>query len=70
MGTVLAVSIRTLDCCEPQDGSYKMRKLILAPTGSGFNKAMILGAVPYFRVIFVQKAQHAQVISVRHLIPG
>jgi hypothetical protein len=29
---------------------------------------MILGAVPYFRVVFVQKAQHAQVISVRHLI--
>jgi hypothetical protein len=47
-----------------------MRKLILAPTGSGFNKVMILGAVPYFRVVFVQKAQHAQVISVRHLISG
>jgi hypothetical protein len=47
-----------------------MRKLILAPTGSGFNKVMILGAVPYFCVVFVQKAQHAQVISVRHLISG
>jgi hypothetical protein len=47
-----------------------MRKLILAPTGSGFNKVMILGAASYFRVVFVQKAQHAQVISVRHLIPG
>ena len=45
-----------------------MRKLILAPTGSGFNKVMTLGAVPYFRVVFVQKAQHAQVIPVRHLI--
>ena len=47
-----------------------MRKLILAPTDSGFNKVMILGAVPYFRVVFVQKAQHAQVISIRHLISG
>jgi predicted choloylglycine hydrolase len=47
-----------------------MRKLILAPTGSGFNKVIILDAVPYFRVVFVQKAQHAQVISVRHLISG
>jgi hypothetical protein len=47
-----------------------MRKLILAPTGSSFNKVMILGAVPYFRVVFVQKAQHAQVISVCHLISG
>jgi hypothetical protein len=47
-----------------------MRKLILAPTGSGFNKVMILGAVPYFGVVFVQKAQHAQVIPVRHLISG
>jgi hypothetical protein len=47
-----------------------MRKLILAPTGSGFNKVMILGAVPYLCVVFVQKAQHAQVISVRHLISG
>ena len=45
-----------------------MRRSILALTGSGFNKVMILGAVPYFRVVFVQKAQHAQVISVRHLI--
>jgi hypothetical protein len=47
-----------------------MRKLILAPTGSGFNKIMILDAVSYFRVVFVQKAQHAQVISVRHLFSG
>jgi len=47
-----------------------MRKLILAPTGSGFNKVMILDAAPYFRVVFVQKAQHAQVISVRHLFSG
>lgn len=47
-----------------------MRKLILAPTGSGFNKVMTLGAVPYLRVVFVQKAKHAQVISVCHLISG
>ena len=68
MDTVLAASLRTLDCCEPLGGNYRMQKLILAPTGSGFNKSMILGVVPYFRVVFVQKAQHAQVISVRHLI--
>jgi hypothetical protein len=46
----------TPDCCEPLGGNYKMRKLVLAPTGSGFNKVTILGAVPYFRVVFVQKA--------------
>ena len=53
---VLAVSIRTPDCYEPLGGNYKMQKLILAPTGSGFNKVMTLGAVSYFRVVFVQKA--------------
>jgi hypothetical protein len=45
-----------------------MRKSILAPTDSGLNNVMILDAAPYFRVVFVQKAQHTQVISVRHLI--
>ena len=65
---VPAVDARTLDCCEPLGDNYRMRKSILAPTGSGFNKVMILDAVPYFRVVFVQKAQHTQVISVRHLI--
>ncbi len=69
-GTVPALHARTLDCCELLGGNYRMQKLILAPTGSGFNRVTILDAVPYFRVVFVQKAQHAQVISVRHLYLG
>ena len=70
MDTVPANSTRTLDCCEPLGGNYKMRKSILARTGFGLDRVMILDAFPYFCVVFVQKAQHTQVISVRHLISG
>ena len=70
MDTVPANSTRTLDCCEPLGGNYKMRKSILARTGFGLDRVMILDAFPYFCVVFVQKAQHTQVISVCHLISG